>query len=87
MLGGVSPAQNILRTNLHYLNGSIRLEVCLPFTLVSSPLRHVRSQINLSAVLVSLSRKSPRFRCCLPPMMIKKDANQPAEINLIDRVS
>jgi len=32
-----SPAQNILRTNLHYLNGSIRLEVCLPFTLASSP--------------------------------------------------
>ena len=35
--GEYSPAQNILRTNLHYLNGSIRLEVCLPFTLVSSP--------------------------------------------------
>ncbi|MBT5686707.1 MAG: cation transporter [Gammaproteobacteria bacterium] len=32
-----SPAQNILRTNLHYLNGSIRLEVCLPFALASSP--------------------------------------------------
>ncbi len=32
-----SPAQNILRTNLHYLNGSIRLEVCLSFTLASSP--------------------------------------------------
>jgi cation diffusion facilitator family transporter len=32
-----SPAQNILRTNLHYLNGSIGLEVCLPFTLASSP--------------------------------------------------
>ena len=32
-----SPAQDILRTNLHYLNGSIRLEVCLPFTLASSP--------------------------------------------------
>ena len=31
------PAQDILRTNLHYLNGSIRLEVCLPFTLASSP--------------------------------------------------
>lgn len=30
-------AQNILRTNLHYLNGAIRLEVCLPFTLASSP--------------------------------------------------
>ena len=35
--GEYSPAQNILRTNLHYLNGSIRLEVFLPFTLVSSP--------------------------------------------------
>jgi hypothetical protein len=32
-----SPGQNILRTNLHYLNGSIRLEVCLPSTLASSP--------------------------------------------------
>ncbi len=32
-----SPAQNILRTNLHYLNGSIKLEVWLPFTLASSP--------------------------------------------------
>ncbi|MDA0272370.1 MAG: cation diffusion facilitator family transporter [Proteobacteria bacterium] len=31
------PAQNILRTNLHYLNGTIRLEVCLPFTVASSP--------------------------------------------------
>jgi cation diffusion facilitator family transporter len=30
------PAQNILRTNLHYLNGTIRLEVCLPLTLASS---------------------------------------------------
>ena len=29
-------AQNILRPNLHYLNGSIRLEVCLPFNLASS---------------------------------------------------
>jgi hypothetical protein len=32
-----SPGQNILRTNLHYLNGSIRLEVFLPSTLASSP--------------------------------------------------
>ncbi len=31
------PAQSILWTNLHYLNGAIRLEVCLPFTLASSP--------------------------------------------------
>jgi len=31
------PAQNVLRTNLHYLNGSIRLEVCLPFSVASSP--------------------------------------------------
>jgi cation diffusion facilitator family transporter len=31
------PAQDILRTNLHYLNGSIRLEVCLPFSVASSP--------------------------------------------------
>ena len=49
-----SPAQNILRTNLHYLNGSIKLEVWLPFTLASSPVaaREIADKLKRSAMEV-----------------------------------